>query len=430
MSASAIHLSLSVNALQRLEQVHHESDFTFIVGDQRYPCPSFVAEFLSPRLCSLRSQDVTIDDFSIETADSSHQFATFLSLGFGHEVSFSEGELSFARSVCGELWNRELFDLTLNDEGGQQKKELKARLDFLSGADGRWGSDASVVASHFHELSVADFDQLSPWVLESILQDPKLVAQDEDSVFTVVHRRASEDLSYFGLLEHVRFEFLSEDCMTRAFDFICGSFDSITFGIWSSLRTRLTLPGSAPLQSGRFKPLPTIDSNIISTLPKIFSVFGEKKFQLIYRASRDGGDARTFHDRCDGHANTFSLILSTNDCIFGGYTPVPWRSRDTAVPDTSLTSFIFTITNPHNLPPKIFKQKCAENAIFDHESYGPRFGGSTADLSVFGEFWLPHNFTYSILGTAYTNDTGIAGNKVLTGDQTFTAKEIEVFELI
>jgi hypothetical protein len=39
-------LSLSVKGLQRLESINHENDFTFVVGDEQYSCPSFVAEFV------------------------------------------------------------------------------------------------------------------------------------------------------------------------------------------------------------------------------------------------------------------------------------------------------------------------------------------------------------------------------------------------
>jgi hypothetical protein len=204
-----IPLSISAKGLQRFEGVNHEMDFAFIVGDERYSCPSFIAEFLSPRVSWLRSQDITINEFRIETADPSHQFGTFLSIGFGREVSFSESELYFVRSVCSNLGNSELFEATLKHAEGQiPKDELMARLDLISGVNGSCDCDISVVASHFYQFSVSDFDRLSPGVLEAILSNSSLVVADEDSVFEIVHRRASDDLSYFGLLEFVRFEFV------------------------------------------------------------------------------------------------------------------------------------------------------------------------------------------------------------------------------
>jgi hypothetical protein len=428
MSNSRLPLSLSAKGLQRLEGLSHESDFTFIVGDKRYPCPSFVAEFLSPRVSSLRSADITIDEFSIETADPDYQFGPLLSIGFGREVSFSDNDMKFARSVFRELQNSELFESTFKREEGEISEDaLKARLELLSGPDAIADWAAEAVASHFPDFSVSDFDQLSSSVLESILSHPSLIVEDEDSVFEVVHRRASADLSYFGLLEFVRFEFVSEDCMKRAIEFISNSFESITFGIWSSLRTRLSLSVTAPSQIGRF-PSPPIDSKIISSIPEIFSRFGQKEFRLLYRGSRDGFEAKAFHTRCDDHPNTVTLIASTNRCIFGGYTPVAWSSRNEMVSDRSLTSFIFTITNPHNLPAQIFKQNEEKAAIGDDHGFGPVFG-SNHDLCVVDRCHTCAR-SYSNLGRIYANETGLPGNQVLTGAQNFTVQEIEVFELI
>jgi hypothetical protein len=429
MSASLTRVSMPVKGLQRLEAVNHEKDFAFIVGNERYPCPSFVAEFLSPRVSSLRSQDITMDEFSIETADPNHYFGSLLELGFGHEISLTKPELSFVRSVCGELRNSERFEQTLLHEAGQLRDdELKARLDFMSGLEGSCDCDSSIIASHFHELSVSDFDRLSPSVLESILRDPKLVVRDEDSVFEIIHRRASSDLSYFGLLEFVRFEFVSVECMERALEFISNSFESFTIGIWSSLRTRLTLSVTAPSQPDRFAPLPPIDSKIISSIPEIFSTFGCTRFRLLYRGSRDGFEANTFHSLCDGHSNTVTLILSANDCIFGGYTPIAWRSSGGVTSDPSLSSFIFTIKTPHNLPSQIFKQTKADKAIYNDSSYGPIFAGYS-DLGI-ADQCQNSSGSWSNLGVGYINDTGIDGKNVLTGSYNFTVKEIEVFELI
>jgi hypothetical protein len=300
----------------------------------------------------------------------------------------------------------------------------------LSRIDANSDWETSVVSSHFHQFSVSDFDKLSFAVLEAILSDSKLVLADEDLLFEVVHRRASADLAYFGLLEFVRFEFLSEDCMAKAVELISNSFELLTFGIWSSLRTRLTFSATAtPLsEPGRFLALPPIDSTIISSIPDIFSVFGAERLKLLYRASRDGFETSAFHDRCNGHSNTVTLVSSSKGWIFGGYTPLPWSSREGASSDPSLRSCIFTIKNPHNLAPRIFKLKQQENAIYNHLKYGPRFGdGMAADLWVCGESFLANS---SVLGMSYINNTGIEGSKVLAGSSCFSPNEIEVFEVI
>jgi hypothetical protein len=67
------------------------------------------------------------------------------------------------------------------------------------------------------------------------------------------------------------------------------------------------------------------------------------------------------------------VILDTKGNIFGGFTPVAWesikwdgqsldnsntrKSDDTLKADDSAKSFLFTLKNPHNIPPKKFPLK-------------------------------------------------------------------------
>jgi hypothetical protein len=98
------------------------------------------------------------------------------------------------------------------------------------------------------------------------------------------------------------------------------------------------------------------------------------------------------------------------------------------VPDPSQKSFIFTLTNPHNLASRIFKQNSQDNAIWDNGSYGSTFGNGF-DLHI-SEQCQSSTRSYSKLGSGYINDTRIAGNQVLAGAQQFAVEEIEVFEVI
>ena len=53
---------------------------------------------------------------------------------------------------------------------------------------------------------------------------------------------------------------------------------------------------------------------------------GEKcKWNLCYRASRDGWRAPDFHRHCDSKGPTVVLVKA-NDFIFGGYTDQNWES--------------------------------------------------------------------------------------------------------
>jgi hypothetical protein len=176
-----------------------------------------------------------------------------------------------------------------------------------------------------------------------------------------------------------------------------------------------------------------LDSLIISEVPEIFDDFANKNWQLLWRGSRDGFGARDFHSRCDGHANTLTLIEDIYGCVFGGLTPVKWESRvyegsgnNCYKSDDSLKSFLFTLKNPHNIPARKFalNPEMKHRAIGCDSTWGPWFGGLRVCDNCNTN---PKSFTN--LGETYTNDTGVGGRTVFTGSQFFKVKEIEVFEI-
>jgi hypothetical protein len=73
-------VNISARGLDKLRTSRIEKDFTFIVGEHHYNCPWFIAEFLSPRVNDLRSKDVTMNEFLIETEDPGRFFENILSL--------------------------------------------------------------------------------------------------------------------------------------------------------------------------------------------------------------------------------------------------------------------------------------------------------------------------------------------------------------
>jgi hypothetical protein len=167
-------------------------------------------------------------------------------------------------------------------------------------------------------------------------------------------------------------------------------------------------------------------SLIVAAFPALFADFGGKRFTLLWRGSRDGFGARDFHSRCDGHAATLTLIQDTKGSIFGGFTPVRWRSRGNWKADPSLKSFLFTLKNPHNFPARIFALKAEgkDRAIICDSEWGPFFDGIRVSDNC-----NANTDSWSYLGLSYANDTEVHGMTILTGSYSFTVKEIEVFEI-
>jgi hypothetical protein len=71
---TCVEISLSAKGFRNLPRNVYEKDFTFIVGENRYYCPSFVACLLSPRICNLQMKDPALREFYIETEDPTDLF--------------------------------------------------------------------------------------------------------------------------------------------------------------------------------------------------------------------------------------------------------------------------------------------------------------------------------------------------------------------
>jgi hypothetical protein len=147
---------------------------------------------------------------------------------------------------------------------------------------------------------------------------------------------------------------------------------------------------------------------------------------LIYKASRDGFDANAFHSRCDNKGPTMTIIRSNNNYLFGGYTSVAWTSTSAYKNDTN--AFLFTLTNPHNIPPTKYQidSTKAANAVYHLGSCASIFGGCL-DLVLHANS-NSNNSSHTTFPYKYIDTTG-KGNNTFTGAKNFTTSDIEVFKL-
>jgi hypothetical protein len=51
-----------------------------------------------------------------------------------------------------------------------------------------------------------------------------------------------------------------------------------------------------------------------------------KSVKLLYRASEHEFCAKKFHEKCDGVADTLTVIWTEFDKKIGGFTPLKWKS--------------------------------------------------------------------------------------------------------
>jgi hypothetical protein len=263
------------------------------------------------------------------------------------------------------------------------------------------------------DFESANFPSLSLEVLDNLLLSESISIGSEDAFLRFILKLGP---GYRDLLRHVQIVFLSEDGLSLLEEHS----EIPPEPLWQCAAEWITRP----------QP-PLLVSQIISEFPDIFAEFKGKHFELLWRGSRDGFQKEEFHRRCDGHANTLTVILDTKGNIFGGFTPLEWESR-TSWPyfkaDDSLKSFLFTLKTPHNIPSSRFalKAEMKHKAIGCYSGCGPWFGDYDIVVS---DNCDANTGSFTSLGYTYTNDTGLLEFIVFAGSKNFQVKEIEVFEI-
>jgi hypothetical protein len=151
-------------------------------------------------------------------------------------------------------------------------------------------------------------------------------------------------------------------------------------------------------------------------------------WNLIYRGSRDGFEAKNFHSKCNDKLNTLVIIQSTNGNVFGGYTEKSWSGGPYFKTDTN--AFIFSYINKKN--DKI-KMKCiqSDKAIYCRDDYGPIFGCDNIKIENQSNLtelnWCDLGNTYKHPDYDYESNES---RSFLTDSYFFKVAEIEVFTKI
>jgi len=173
-----------------------------------------------------------------------------------------------------------------------------------------------------------------------------------------------------------------------------------------------------------------MDIGLQNQLAKLCEFPVGQKWELKYRASKDGFSSSDFHSHCDGIPNTLTVIKAKSGNILGGFTEQAWHSRDEFVTDSK--AFIFSLINKEKNPFKVMCSNC-KYAICCNSIIGPCFGGdddNLADIFIDSDSNISKEsysgFGYSYKHPDYKRDTDKADN-ILAGSLHFKTLEIEVY---
>jgi hypothetical protein len=194
MSTTPRQVALSARGLSHIQYGDDMNDFEFIVGDEHYRCPWFIASFLSSRIAKLRSVDNTICQFLIGTKDQGNEFSRFLSLGQGERVTIGRDTLSFYESLSEELLNEELSivvsegfmnDMTCDNVFERLRRRHRLNYDI--------SAEVQFIASHLFELATSELKSFDLSILMMIFSSPDLKIKNENLFYEVIWNLVEED---------------------------------------------------------------------------------------------------------------------------------------------------------------------------------------------------------------------------------------------
>ena len=172
----------------------------------------------------------------------------------------------------------------------------------------------------------------------------------------------------------------------------------------------------------------TIDSNILNKSDLTFiekrlkniDIFKDKNiyYKLIYRATRDGGLPKDFHDKCDGIPNTITIIKTKKNNKFGGYITYKWDKSSQWI-NNDENCFIFSLDLKKYYEPIKYEDEYQFN-----ERCGPNFSEFGLQNDLFKESSLNLHLRGEYF-SGLTKDYEING-----GNKTFTVEDLEVFQVL
>ena len=174
------------------------------------------------------------------------------------------------------------------------------------------------------------------------------------------------------------------------------------------------------------------DTNIIKTNEEkkfIESMVRDKfpykncKFNLLYRATRDGDAISTFHSKCDNKKQILVLYHTIKGVKFGGYTDIGFDCSNKD--KTDLESFLFQINKK-----KIYNAK-GKNQIVCFGGNGPTFGDKEVAI-LLNDFVsiLSNKINSHQTNEKISSFEGLNKFEINNGEKYFNLKELEVFQII
>ena len=234
---------LTGTSLRSVPFTLHPETFTFVTDDGTYSCSVFAAELLSPKVCRLRSVDITLSEYHVTTRSEDGLFRKLLKAATGEALEIREQDVRQFVALCRELENIDLLSQIPKWDELSVENAVEFLEEKVAAHDTDLEREVEFIAEHFYEIDDATLDKFKVDVISQILAHKKLTLLNEDTLFEFVMRLIRRDVEYACLLEFVHFEFLGDDTIRRfaneSWSFLAGCMNR---AIWERICDRLVWP--------------------------------------------------------------------------------------------------------------------------------------------------------------------------------------------
>ena len=159
-------------------------------------------------------------------------------------------------------------------------------------------------------------------------------------------------------------------------------------------------------------------SLLISWLPNKPS-----KINLLFDTTKDGDNASTFHNKCDGKNPTLVIIKSDSDCKFGGYVTAPWvANNDNTI--NAPNSFIFSLNQKKRYYASNQQNSIINGGYKNDQRDSMMFRIGCCDIQI------RHNCTANSQNKTNCDKFAVTPQNILNnGNAYFYVKNLEVYEI-
>ena len=145
-------------------------------------------------------------------------------------------------------------------------------------------------------------------------------------------------------------------------------------------------------------------------------------FEKIFAMNINGTSSKDFHKHCDNQGPTLTLVKTTKNKIFGGFTPLDWDITGIDKIDENNQTFVFSL----NLMKKYDLINKEKSAICCNKEYGPSFGVS----DFFIESNMKNGETYANEITNFISNNNLELTDSEGNNEVFNVDNFEVFKVI